>query len=69
MTTVRVLIADTREVREVEVTEMEMPPQYARAARRGLGAVPMRPKIDIPGYVITQSEFTPPEYDYIAQRV
>lgn len=69
MPTVRVLLADTREIRDVEVTEMETPPQYARAAARGLGAVPLRPKINIPGYVITQPEFTPPEYDYIAQRV
>ena len=68
MPTVRVLLADTREIREVEVTEMETPPQYARAAARGFGAVPLRPKINIPGYVITQPEFTS-EYDYVAQRI
>ena len=69
MPIVRVLLADTGEVRQVEVTEIEMPPQYARAARRGLGPVPLRPKIIVPGYVITQPEFTPPEYEYVAQRL
>jgi len=69
MLTVRVLLDDTNEIREIEVTETEIPPQYMRAARRGVGAVPRRPKIVIPGYTITQPEFTPPEYDYVAVRV
>jgi hypothetical protein len=44
MTAVRVLIADTREVREIEGAEMGMPPEYAWTARRGYSLVPMRPK-------------------------
>jgi hypothetical protein len=68
MPTVRVLLDDTKEIREVEVTGYEVPPHYRRAAARGIGQVPMRPVFSVPGYVITQPEITPPEYDYVAVR-
>ncbi len=69
MPTVRVLLDDTKEVREIEITGYETAPRYKRAAARGFGQVPMRPIISVPGYAITQPEFTPSEYDFLAVRL
>lgn len=68
MQTVRVLLNDTKEIREIKIPETEIPTQYMRAARRDIGSVPRRLKSVILGYTVPQPEFTPPEHDYVAIR-